>query len=92
MPVVAAILRETGELDQLIRRGAPKDKLHAAFGDLDKALNGLTAAVNQNPAAKKVNPFTIQPGLVFYNCIAVCCVGLQIAPLYNQDASCSCFC
>ena len=32
----------------------PKDKLNGAFADVDKALNGLTAAVNQHPTAKLV--------------------------------------
>ena len=47
-----AAIRATAELDQLVRRGAAKDKLYAAFGDVDKALNGLIATVNQYPAAK----------------------------------------
>ena len=49
-----AALRETAELDQLVRRGTPKDKQNAALADVDKALNGLTAAVNQHPTARLV--------------------------------------
>ena len=43
---------QTAELDQLVRRGVPKEKLFVAFADVDKALNGLVATINQNPAAK----------------------------------------
>jgi hypothetical protein len=45
-------LARTLELDQLVRRGAGKDKLNAAFADVDRAVAGLTAVLNQNPAAK----------------------------------------
>jgi hypothetical protein len=45
-------LRDAGELDAQIRRGAGKDKLNAAFANLDGALGRLAAVVNQYPAAK----------------------------------------
>ncbi|MBN9118970.1 MAG: hypothetical protein J0I06_07390 [Planctomycetes bacterium] len=46
-------IRETAELDQLVRRGAPKDKLRAAFADVDKSFAQLTAAINQQPAVRQ---------------------------------------
>lgn len=42
----------TGELDQLVRRGAPKDKLAAELADVDKSLTQLAVLINQHPAAK----------------------------------------
>ncbi len=44
---------QTLELDQLVRKGAPKDKVYAAYADVEKSLNVLLLAVNQNAAAKQ---------------------------------------
>ncbi len=43
---------QTAELDQLVRRGAGRDKLLAAFGDVERSLNQLAALTNQQPVAK----------------------------------------
>lgn len=45
-------LLQTLELDRLVRKGGPKEKAYAAYAEVDKALAGVTAAVNQAPAAK----------------------------------------
>ncbi len=44
---------QTLELDQLVRKGVPRDKVFAAFADVEKSLNALAAATNQNPIAKQ---------------------------------------
>lgn len=49
---INAAHKEAADLDGLVRRGAPKDKLQAAFTELDKALIHLTASLNQNAVAK----------------------------------------
>ncbi|QJW99753.1 FG-GAP repeat domain-containing protein [Frigoriglobus tundricola] len=46
-----AALRHTAELEQFIRRGAPKEKLFAEFSEVERALNALAGAVAQNPIA-----------------------------------------
>ncbi len=46
-----AALRHTAELEQLVRRGAPKEKLFAEFSEVERALNALAAAAVQHPAA-----------------------------------------
>ncbi len=46
-------LLQTLELDQLVRKGAPKDKVFAAFADVEKSVAALAATVNQNPVAKQ---------------------------------------
>ncbi len=45
-------LLQTLELDQLVRRGATKDKIFSAFADVEKSRIGLAAALNQNATAK----------------------------------------
>lgn len=45
-------LRQVYELDQLVRKGAPKDKVFAEFGEAERALGGLLSAIEQSPAAK----------------------------------------
>ncbi|MCI0702399.1 MAG: hypothetical protein L0241_15055 [Planctomycetia bacterium] len=47
-----ALLQTVG-LDQLVRRGAGKDKLFAAFSDVEKSLGSLAATINKAPAAKQ---------------------------------------
>jgi hypothetical protein len=49
---VDGAIRETRELDQLVRRGAPRDKIYAAFAEVERAVGGLTAAMAQNPPAR----------------------------------------
>jgi hypothetical protein len=46
-------LLHTLALDQLTRRGGNRDRLHAAFANVDKALAGLAATVNQQPGARQ---------------------------------------
>jgi hypothetical protein len=48
-----AAVRETAELEQAVRAGAARDKLQGRFAEVEKALNGLAAVLNQNPAAKQ---------------------------------------
>lgn len=45
-------LRDTVDLDRQVRRGVGKDRLHAAFAELDRSLGQLVAVVHQHPAAK----------------------------------------
>jgi hypothetical protein len=45
-------LRDTADLDQQVRRGAAKDKLHAAFTEVDRSLGQLAGVISQYPAAK----------------------------------------
>lgn len=52
-------LLQTLELDQLVRKGAPKDKVFAAYADVDRGLNGLLAAIDQSPAAKQATAQTL---------------------------------
>lgn len=49
---IDAVQKENAELDGLVRRGAPKDRLLAAFTQLDTALTKLTIALNAQPVAK----------------------------------------
>jgi hypothetical protein len=49
---VDAAIAQTRELDQAVRRGAPRDKIYAAFTDVERAFGALTAALNQNPPVK----------------------------------------
>lgn len=44
---------QSAEFDQLVRRGVPRERLHGAFTDVEKALAGLAATLNQNPVAKQ---------------------------------------
>jgi hypothetical protein len=44
---------QTLELDQLARRGAPREKVYAAFADVEKSLNALFAVMAQHPPAKQ---------------------------------------
>jgi hypothetical protein len=50
---VSAAQKENADLDGLVRRGAPKEQLLAAFTRLDAALSQLNGALNQSPAAKQ---------------------------------------
>lgn len=45
-------VRETAELDQLVRRGAAKDKLLAAFADVERSLLQMAVTISQNQPAK----------------------------------------
>jgi hypothetical protein len=46
-------LLETLELDQVVRRGAPRDRIYTAFAEVEKAFAGLAAVLGQNPGAKQ---------------------------------------
>jgi hypothetical protein len=46
-------IQQTLELDQIVRRGAPREKIYGAFVDVEKALNALMAVMVQNPPAKQ---------------------------------------
>ncbi|MDY3551662.1 VCBS repeat-containing protein [Gemmata sp. JC717] len=46
-------LRQVYELDQSVRKGAPKDKVFAEFGEVERALGGLLSAIEQSPAARQ---------------------------------------
>ena len=43
-------IRQTAELDGLVRRGATKDKLRAQFAEVEKALTQLVVAIGQAPS------------------------------------------
>lgn len=47
-----ALLR-TLEVEDLVRKGAARDKTNAAFADVDKALGALAGALDQHPQAKQ---------------------------------------
>lgn len=49
---IDAVQKENADLDGLVRRGAPKDRLLAAFTELDTALTKLNIALNAQPVAK----------------------------------------
>lgn len=50
-PTEAALAR-TLELDQLVRKGAKREQVYAAYGEVEKALNAMLGAINGNPTAK----------------------------------------
>lgn len=52
-------LRQTYELDQSVRKGAPKDKVFAEFAEVERALAGLLSAIEQSPAAKQATAATL---------------------------------
>jgi hypothetical protein len=52
---VDAVLRETGELDQQVRRAAPREKLFAGYAAVEKTFVQLVAGLNQTPAARQAS-------------------------------------
>ncbi|HEY1190140.1 MAG TPA: hypothetical protein VGE74_21015, partial [Gemmata sp.] len=52
-------LRQVIELDQLVRKGAPKDRVFGAYAETEKALGGMLSAIEQNPTAKRATAVTL---------------------------------
>ncbi len=63
-------LLQTLELDQLVRKGATKDKIFAAFADVEKSLAGLTIAINQNATAKQATAASLARADTAYHQLA----------------------
>ena len=63
-------LRQTAGLDQLVRRGGNRDKLFAAFADVDKSLTALAGLINQHPAAKQATAASLSRADVSYQQLA----------------------
>ncbi len=64
-------LRQTLELDQLIRRGGNRQQLFGAFAEVERAMTQLATTIHQNPAARAATAASLGRADTAYQQLAV---------------------
>lgn len=77
---IDAVQKENAELDGLVRRGAPKDRLLAAFTELDTALTKLNISLNTQPVAKAAAAGSLARADTAYHQLAAAVSGTDADP------------